>query len=297
MPPPAPAEPSARFLTLAHALADGALGGLALPGCRRPPSRPRRLATPASMPPSAPLAPRAGARDTTACAPVLRQRPPAQRPREKAAASGVHTLADDELVALLLRTGTRSEDVLGLAGRLLREHDGLVGLARRQACELSSVAGLGPAKAAELAAAFELGRRLSRASLRERPSMRQPLTVVRLLAPLMGSLPHEELWCLALDSLSRLIGEPRMVTRGDVDGTDAGPRAFFRCALSVGATSCVAVHNHPSGDPTPSAADRLITERLVQAGRVVDVPLVDHIVLGSAGCWVSLRALHPVAFR
>jgi DNA repair protein RadC len=88
-----------------------------------------------------------------------------------------------------------------------------------------------------------------------------------------------------------------VVSKGDVDGTDAGPRAFFRLALAAGATTCIAVHNHPGGDPTPSAADRAATSRLVAAGRTVDVALVDHLVLGAAGRWTSLRRKHPELFR
>ncbi len=102
---------------------------------------------------------------------------------------------------------------------------------------------------------------------------------------------------MPLDPHSRLIGEPRMVSRGDVDGTDASPRALFRIALSVGATSCIAVHNHPTGDPTPSAADRAVTLRLVAAGRTVDLPLVDHVIVGDGGRCASLRTQEPSLFR
>ena len=107
---------------------------------------------------------------------------------------------------------------------------------------------------------------------------------------------RDRLWCLPLDRQSRLIGAPRVVSKGDVDGTDAGPRAFFRAALTAGAVSAIAVHNHPSGDPSPSAADREVTRRLVQAGRTVDVALVDHLVLG-LGAYVSLRRDAGELFR
>ena len=110
-------------------------------------------------------------------------------------------------------------------------------------------------------------------------------------------LQHEELYCLPLDPQSRLIGVPRRVSAGDVDGTDAGPRAFMRLALSAGATSCIAVHNHPTGDPTPSAADIAVTRRLAAAGRSIDVPLVDHVVLGDGGRFISLRQEEPGVFR
>ncbi|MBA3709610.1 MAG: hypothetical protein H0W83_12420, partial [Planctomycetes bacterium] len=151
--------------------------------------------------------------------------------------------------------------------------------------------------AAELAAAFEIARRLSLADLRDRPVLKTPEAVADLLAPLAASLAHEELWCLPLDSQSRLIGRPRVVSKGDVDGTDAGPRAFFRIAIAAGATTCIAVHNHPGGDPTPSAADRSATTRLAAAGRTVDVPLVDHVVMGTGGRFTSLRRSAPDCFR
>jgi len=220
-----------------------------------------------------------------------------ERPREKALSSGVEALSDTELVALVLRTGLPQEGVLEAAGRLLRERDGLAGLARCSAGDLAARSGIGPARAAQLAAAFEIGRRIAKATLRERPVVRTAEAVAALLAPLSASLGHEELWCLALDAQSRVIGEPRVVSKGDVDGTDAGPRAFFRMALSAGATSCIAVHNHPGGDPTPSAQDRAVTQRLAEAGRTLDVPLVDHVVLAAGGRWASLRSLDPGCFR
>ena len=99
------------------------------------------------------------------------------------------------------------------------------------------------------------------------------------------------------DARSCLIGEPRVVSKGDVDGTDAGPRAFFRLALAAGASRCVAVHNHPTGDPAPSVADRVVTMRLHQAGRILDVTLVDLIVLGDGGRIASIRRDYPKCFR
>lgn len=220
---------------------------------------------------------------------ALERRDVGERPREKALIGGIESLDDAELLALLLRTGTGDEGVLELARRLLDDQGGLVGLARAHVAELAEARGLGPAKAGELAAAFELGRRLREAALRERPELRGPEAVAAFLAPLAVSLPHEEFWCLPLDARCRLIGLPRVIGRGDVDGTDAPPRAFFRAALSAGAVSVIAVHNHPSGDPTPSAADKAVTRRLVAAGRTVELAVNDHVILGDGGRYVSLR--------
>nr|MDA3962972.1 hypothetical protein [Planctomycetota bacterium] len=174
----------------------------------------------------------------------LQRLPETERPREKAQRLGIAALADAELMALLLRTGIEGEGVLEFAQRLLDEHDGLLGLADQDVAELAMAHGLGPAKAAELAAAFELAKRLSSAKRRDRPRLVRPEDVAALVGPDMAPLRHEELWCLPLDARSRLIGEPRVVSRGDIDGTDAGPRAFFRIALRAGAANAIAVHNH-----------------------------------------------------
>ncbi len=221
----------------------------------------------------------------------------ADRPREKALHSGVRSLSDGELLALLLRTGAGDEGVMEFADRLLADHDGLLGLSRSDIDTLLESRGLGPAKATELAASFELANRVANATRRrERPKLNSPEATVAHLKELV-LLDHERFWCLPLDPRSALIGEPRQISQGDVDGTDAGPRAFFRIALTAGATTCIAVHNHPSGDPSPSAADRAVTIRLVAAGRAVDVLLVDHMIIGDGGRFVSLRRDCPELFR
>ena len=228
---------------------------------------------------------------------ALEARDSGDRPREKALRAGIDSLDDAELIALLLRTGAGDEDVLELATRLLHAHGGLTGLARLRVEELASEHGLGPAKAAEVAAACELGRRLASSALRERPVLATPEAVASLLAPLAAGLPHEEFWCLPLDPRMRLIGAPRLIARGDVDGTEAPPRAFLRAALAAGATAAIAVHNHPTGDPSPSAADLAVTRRLVAAGRTVDIAVNDHLVLGDGGRFVSLRRAHPECWK
>lgn len=218
------------------------------------------------------------------------------RPREKALHSGIQSLSDAELLALLLRTGG-DEGVLEFADRLLLEHDGLLGLSRCEMDLLLASRGVGPARATELAAAFELANRVaSAARRRERPRLTSPELAVEHLRELV-LLDHERFWCLPLDPRSGLIGEPRQISQGDIDGTDAGPRAFFRAALSAGATSCIAVHNHPTGDPSASAADLAVTTRLAVAGRMVDIRLVDHLVIGDQGRFVSIRRNHPECFH
>lgn len=151
------------------------------------------------------------------------------------------------------------------------------------------------AGAQRLLLAFALHRRLLTAGATDRAVYRTPEEIAMLMRPLV-QIDHERLWCLPLDPHCRLIGAPIEVARGDVDGTDAGPRACCRVALQAGAVSMVVVHNHPSGDPSPSAADRAVTKRLATGARTVDVPLQDHVICTSHGAWTSLRRDHPELF-
>ena len=162
--------------------------------------------------------------------------------------------------------------------------------------ELAHVLGLSPGPARRLAAALELHRRLVAWSVPIRPILKKPEDAMAVLAPLCA-FPEEHFWCLPLNPSCRLIGSPVEISKGDVDGTDAGPRAFFRAAVVRGATSVIGVHNHPSGELTPSAADLAVTRRLVEAGRAIDVPLVDHLIITADRRWCSLRREHPGCFR
>lgn len=249
--------------------------------------------TPSGWHPAARDAYRAALEDAQADGGRLERLHSQERPREKAEFAGVAALGDAELLALVLRTGTADDDVLELAERVLIDGQGLPGLAGLEVDEWQQHRGIGPAKAAELAAAFELGRRVHAARRRERPSLATPEAVVALLGAELAALRHEEFWCLPLDARSHLLGEPRRVSRGDVDGTEAGPRSFFRLAVQAGAVTAIAVHNHPTGDPSPSAADRAVTSRLITAGKALDLALVDHVIIGDGGRYVSLRRSEP----
>lgn len=162
-------------------------------------------------------------------------------------------------------------------------------LAHRDEHALATMLGIAPVAARRLATALELHRRLVVWSVPERPIINDPAVAVAVLAP-MATLPEEHLWCLALDARCQLLGSPIEISRGDVDGTDAGPRAFFRAALHCGAVQAIAAHNHPSGDPSPSAADQAVTRRLVAAGRALDIKLVDHVIVTPDKMrWCSMR--------
>jgi DNA repair protein RadC len=205
--------------------------------------------------------------------------PDADRPRERLWSLGPAALTTAELLAILLGTGGGGSDVLEVAGRLLKVSDGsLRRLARRPGAELLQAHGVGPTKAARLLAAFELGARLAR---EERPPVlriREPEDVARLFQGRLRDLQVEEFHLLALDSQSQVLREV-LVTRGLLNSSLVHPREVFRAAIAEAAAGIIVVHNHPSGDPTPSAEDRAVTQQLLAAGRLLDLPLYDHVII------------------
>jgi DNA repair protein RadC len=201
------------------------------------------------------------------------------RPRERLWALGPAALTTAELVAILIGTGDASSSVLEVSGRLLEVGEGsLRRLATRPRGELLQTSGIGPAKAARLLAAFELGARLAR---EERPPVlriREPDDVARLFRGRLRDLQVEEFHLLALDSQSQVLREV-LVTRGLLNSSLVHPREVFRAAIAEAAAGIIVVHNHPSGDPTPSAEDRAVTQQLAAAGRLLDLPLYDHVII------------------
>ena len=204
---------------------------------------------------------------------------PNDRPRERLWALGPSALTTAELLAILLGTGGGGQDVLELAWGLLEVSDGsLRRLAQRPNAELLRTPGIGPTKAARLVAAFELG---TRAAREERPPVqriREPEDVLRLFGSRLRDLQVEEFHLLALDSQSQVLREV-LITRGLLNSSLVHPREVFRAAIAEAAAGIIVVHNHPSGDPTPSAEDRAATKQLVSAGRLLDVPLYDHVII------------------
>lgn len=214
-----------------------------------------------------------------------------ERPRERLLRLGPSALSDLELVALLLGQGRPESDVLATAEAVLSQGgggpDNLLALSRLEPREWMRVAGIGPARAAALAAAFELGRRAAQDPVR-RVSIDDADAAVSAVAPWLTGLRHEEFWVLCLDARHGLLARKR-VGMGGPTATPADPRAVFGEALRSGASGVVVVHNHPSGDSAPSAADRTLTRDLAQAGRALGVPLYDHVVLGH-GVYYSFRS-------
>jgi DNA repair protein RadC len=201
------------------------------------------------------------------------------RPRERLWSLGPTALTTAELLAILLGTGANGQDVLELARCLLGVSEGsLRHLARRPHAELLRLPGIGPTKAGRLIAALELG---ARAAREERPPVsriREPEDVVRLFDNRLRDLEVEEFHLLALDSQSQVLREV-LITRGLLNSSLVHPREVFRAAIAEAAAGIIVVHNHPSGDPTPSAEDRAATKQLVSAGRLLDIPLYDHVII------------------
>ena len=209
----------------------------------------------------------------------LKELPLAARPRERALALGAASLADAELLALLLRTGMRGQGVLQFAQGLLQRFGGFPGLLQANTETLRGVKGLGPAKRAELAAVAEMARRSLARQLQEQPVFESPHNVRQYLQLHMSGLPHEEFAVLFLDAQHRLICMDTMF-RGSLTQTSVYPREVVKAALARNAAAVVLAHNHPSGAAEPSRADELLTQALKQALALVDVRVLDHIIVG-----------------
>jgi DNA repair protein RadC len=218
---------------------------------------------------------------------MIRDLPLGERPRERLLEVGSAALSDAELVAVLLRTGRVGISASEAAFELLRELGGLAGLLGATP-QLLKRRGLGPAKAASLLAAVEIGRRLGRFELPVREPLTRPGDVARYLAVRYRQRDQEVVGALFLDGRNRLIGE-REVFRGTLLRTAVEPRELLKEGLLRGAAGIVVFHTHPSGDPSPSQEDHLFTRRMEEAGEVVGVRLVDHLILGCTGRWLSLR--------
>jgi DNA repair protein RadC len=210
-----------------------------------------------------------------------------ERPRERLEHYGATTLSTTELLAILLRTGTKGENVLQLAARLLAEFDGLNGLARADMAQLSAYKGMGTAKAAQLLAALEIGRRLSALAPKERPQITSPDDAAKLLMGEMAYLEQEQLRVLLLDTKNRVTATHTLY-QGNVNTTVVRVAEVFREGVRSNATALIIAHNHPSGDPSPSPEDVQMTRQIVEAGKLLGIQILDHIVIGQ-GRYVSLK--------
>jgi DNA repair protein RadC len=200
-------------------------------------------------------------------------------PRERLWALGPQALTTPELLAILLGTGGRGRSALELAASLLEPAEGSIRrLVSRPVGELLRVPGVGPAKGARLLAALELGGRLNRETRPAVPRIRSPDDVVRIVGPKLRDLAVEEFHLLALDTQSQVTRDV-LITRGLLNSSLVHPREVFRAAIAEAAAGIILVHNHPSGDPTPSPDDQVITRQLVAAGELLDLPVHDHVIV------------------
>ena len=203
---------------------------------------------------------------------------PHDRPREKLERLGVQGLGDNELLALVIGSGSRDAGALELANRVIARAGGVHGLARLGMDRLRVVSGVGPARAAQIIAAVELGRRTLVRAIAERPQLSTPKELARYLLPQYGNADVEQFGIVMLDTKHRII-RVRLVSIGSLDSTIVHPREVFREAASAAAAAIVLFHNHPSGDPTPSPDDLELTTRMVNAGEIMGIDVVDHLIL------------------
>ncbi len=211
--------------------------------------------------------------------------PTNMRPRERIESEGVESLRDHELLAVLLGTGYQGFDVMQLANHLLQNFNGLQGLLKCDYHELRNEKGLGKAKAAQLAAVLEIAKRISKPKKSE--ALRNSEEAATYLMPLLRHETQEKFLVLCLNSKNQLLCMETVFV-GTLNSTIVHPREVFQVAIRHAAAGILVAHNHPSGDPSPSQEDLKVTQNLIESGKVVGIPLLDHIVIGH-GKWQSLR--------
>ena len=219
--------------------------------------------------------------------PLIRDLPEEERPRERLERYGAAALSNSELLAILLRVGVEGQSAVTLAQAILVQFGGLAGLARASISELCRMRGLGLAKAVQIKAALELGRRLLAASPEERPQIKSPADAANLVMLEMSLLPQEEFWVILLDTRNNVLGIDKLY-KGSLNSSLIRIGEVFRGAIRQNCAAIIPVHNHPSGDPTPSPEDVLVTRQIVQAGELLDIEVLDHLIIGQQR-YVSLK--------
>jgi len=219
--------------------------------------------------------------------PTIKDLPLGDRPRERLIRDGATALSTAELLAILFRVGVTGENVLTLSNRLLAKYGGLAGLARAPFTDLQDEHGLGEAKVTTLKAAFELGRRVALTAPEERLQVRSPADAANLLMGEMSMLEQEHLRVVILDTRNRVLATPTVYI-GSLNTSVVRISELFRDAIRRNAAAVIIVHNHPSGDPTPSPEDVALTRNLISAGQLLDIEVLDHLVIGQQR-FVSLK--------
>jgi DNA repair protein RadC len=219
--------------------------------------------------------------------PLIRDLPLDLRPRERMLYAGPGALSTAELLAIILRIGGRGENVIRMAERLLAQFSGVSGLAQASFDELCAAHGVGEAKATQIKAALELGKRLLVASPQERPQVRSPADAANLLMMEMGLLEQESLRVLLMDTKNAVLRVHTVYT-GSLNTAVVRVGEIFREAIRANSAAIILAHNHPSGDPTPSPEDVRVTEMIVEAGSLLDIGVLDHLIIGR-NRYVSLK--------
>jgi DNA repair protein RadC len=211
----------------------------------------------------------------------MKDQPVSERPRERLVERGPDALTPAELIAILLRTGLRGANVVEVGKNILQKFGSLNALALASVDELKQISGVGPDKAATLVAAFALAKRMEQERLAESPVLDNPATVVHFMRETNRLLIVESFQVLLLNTRKRLIRVDE-ISRGTLDTILVHPREVFRAAIVANAAGVVLIHNHPSGDPTPSEADIKVTRDLIRAGQLLKIEVVDHVIIGRA---------------
>jgi DNA repair protein RadC len=217
----------------------------------------------------------------------IKELPLDERPREKLLANGPAVMSNAELIAILVRTGTKKDSALRLAERLLVKHGGVGGLGGVSALEMSKIKGIGTAKAVTIAAAVELGKRQGLFAGAERLVIHSPQDVADLMMPRLRYENKEKFVVVLLSTKNHVLASPT-VSIGSLNASIVHPRELFREAINHNAAAVILVHNHPSGDPAPSQEDIALTAKMNEAGRLLDISVVDHVIIGD-GKYVSLK--------
>jgi DNA repair protein RadC len=216
---------------------------------------------------------------------TIKEMPEDARPRERLEQSGPGSLSNQELLAIILSTGAtangRKYTAIDLATELLRRFESLKGIAQADFVELQKISGIGRAKACQVMSAFELGKRVAIFSGNTKPVIRQPTDVFEYFSTQMSLLTREEFLVVVLDTKNRLV-KYEFISKGTLNASIVHPRDVFRIAIIHSAAAIILLHNHPSGDPAPSQEDIDLTRRLVEAGKLMGINVLDHLIIGGA---------------
>jgi DNA repair protein RadC len=218
---------------------------------------------------------------------LIKDLPLNERPRERLIRAGATALSSTELLAIIIRVGVGGQSALSVAQNMLARFGGLGGLARASISELMTEHGVGEAKSVQLKAAFELGRRLQLITPHERPQVRSPADAAQLLMSEMALLEQEHLRLILLDTKNYVLSIPTVYV-GSLNTSLVRVGELFRYALKENCAALIVVHNHPSGDPTPSPEDVTVTQKIIRGGQLLDIEVLDHLIIGQ-GRFVSLK--------